>query len=171
MKRKSLALILVFVLLTSALSSCLPFIPSPENSPSDPPSNGVFHRLGMTITLTPEFVDDSPATQFRYVSDTCTVSGYRHNFSEIEVLDGGSFPTIADFANLYNPTPNAHQSLKGTEAIYFEYSQSLGSTSVLCVVYEVEDAFYLFQFVCETYLYESMRDTFFDWAKSVTFDA
>lgn len=172
MKTKLLSLLLVATLLAATLTSCLPFgdLSGLGGGTEEEPSTGVFHRLGMTITLTPDFVDNSKVKQFTYTSDTCTVTGYRHNFSEIEVADGAPFPTIVDFANLYNPTPDSHSALLGTDALYFEYHQTLGNTMVLAVVYEDVDAFYLVQFICETYLYESMRDTFMGWAKTVTFD-
>lgn len=170
MRTKILALLLLCVICAMSLISCLPFGTGEPNPDDNQTSDGVFHRFGMTITLTPDFVDNSKVNYFLYTSESCTVTGYRHNFSEIQVKDGADFPTIVDFANLYNPTPNAHSPLVGTEAIYFEYKESLDNTMVLTVIYEDVDAFYLVQFICEDYLYESMRDTFMDWAKTVTFD-
>ncbi len=172
MKARLLPLFLSLMILLGSLTSCLPFeLPSPEDPDKAPESTGVFHHLGMTITLTPDFVDNSKVKEFVYTSPDCVVDGYCHPFSDIEVKDGYDFPTIVDFANLYNPTPNTHASVPDSEAIYFTYTNSFQSKTTLYVVYEDVDSFYLVRFTCDAYRFEELLPTFFEWARSVTFDA
>ena len=161
--KKLLSLVLVLVLLV-ALVSCGKAQPK------------TFTSSGMSITLTSAF-KENPQEGYTTCYDSAKVAVFvlKESFS---IQPGVENLTLDEYAALVRQS-NASKSpseITTQDGIYsMEYTflnESENQTySYYCTMFKSSDAFWLVQFACKEGDYASYKETFLNWAKTITFDS
>ena len=146
-----------------------------------------FSSNGMTITLTSGFTettqegytacyDSKDVAVFTlkeaFTGQLITVDGASGNIKKDKDLTLNEYAKVVRTANI-SKNPSATKQEDGLT--YFEYTflnEQLNKTySYFCVMYKASDAFWLVQFACLEGKYETLRPSFVEWAKTVSFEA
>ena len=161
--KKLLSLVLALVLMV-ALVSC------GEAQPK------AFTSSGMTITLTTAFKENTQAGYtVCYESSKVAVFILKESFSLQAGVENLTLDEYADLVRQSNASKSPTEIAKQDGFCTMEYNflnESENQTySYYCTMFKGTDAFWLVQFACKEGDYASCKDTFVDWAKTVTFDS
>ena len=135
-----------------------------------------FSAQGMTITLTSAFTETTQEGYTAcYDSKDVAVFALKESFSLMQGMDKWSLQDYAELVLEANKD-RAPQAIKEVEGLTtFEYTflnEQLNKTyTYFCVMYKTSDAFWLVQFACLEGKYETLRPSFVEWAKTVSFEA
>ena len=151
MKKRIVALMCIFVMLTGILTSC--------GGAAKPK---VFSKAGMSITLTEAFTEkvNEEMTAYyesKYVIATCLKEEYA-SFGITE-----DFMTLDEYADTVIEVNNITADVVNEDDLtYFRYDKTVegGDASYLGFVYKTSDAFWLIQFGCETKFFEKDTELF-----------
>lgn len=156
-----IAIALVFTLLLSSLTGCI--FAAKEKT---------FEKAGMTITLTSLFVEKNVASSAAYYeSRSSIVSVIKEEFYLFEQL-GYVIEnlTLDDYAELVIENNHLNASIEkrdGLVSFTFQKQANGKDFSYFAVVFKSSDAFWLFQFGCETKNFDTSLSQFIKWAKTV----
>ena len=161
--KKLVSLILATVLLF-AFASCA------AAQPRD------FSSQGMTITLPGTFKENTQAGYtVCYDSAKVAVFVLKEAFS---MQPGAENLTLDEYAELVrqsnaSKSPSAITKQDGFHSMEYNFlNENENQTySYYCAMFKAADAFWLIQFACKEGDYDSYKDTFADWAKTVKFDS
>jgi len=160
--KKILSALLLVVLTLSALTSCA----------SAKPKEKVFSIEGMKITLTDEFVEKQHVSYTAYYETSkALVVAIQEEFSMLSSLGIDTNISLKEYAELVISS-NKLSNIEVKESdglVCFEHEKELSGKNYVyfSTVYKANDAFWLFQFACEKSEYDSMKNDFIKWAKSV----
>ncbi|MGN0806978.1 MAG: hypothetical protein ACI4MN_00840 [Candidatus Coproplasma sp.] len=131
-----------------------------------------FSKVGMNITLTSEFSEQTIVTQTAYyVSRDSVVTGLKEEFS---LMAGFENYTIEQYTalvinnNALNSTVNTRE---GEDYCWFTYTREVNGKDFfyLATTHKASDAFWLIQFGCDVADESEYTEIFLGWADSVTF--
>ncbi|MCI8331647.1 MAG: hypothetical protein HFE78_02330 [Clostridiales bacterium] len=131
-----------------------------------------FSKEGFTITLTDAFKEQEIATQtVAYVSTKVSVSALKEEKSAFE--DNDLDIDLSDYADLVIAANNLSAEAEEKDGLLcFTYDNSVSGQNFtyLATVFESSDAFWLVQFGCEKDKYDSFKEDFVKYAKTVKVD-
>ncbi len=161
--KKFLSLILAMVLLL-AFASC------GKAQPKE------FSSSGMTVTLTTAFRENTQAGYtVCYESSEVAVFILKESFSIQPGVENLTLDEYADLVRQSNASksPSAIAKQDGFHTMEYDFlnEQENKTYSYYCTMFKGPDAFWLIQFACEEGDYDSYKETFLGWAKTVTFDS
>lgn len=137
-------------------------------------SNVVFSSKGMSITLTEDFVENKEYYGMVYYdSEEAQVYVAKEEFSVLEEKGEKTDFNLEEYANFLLKSISVTAEIKNDEGlVYFEYSKKPENISYnyFVTVHKTDDAFWFFQFSCESSLIGEYRPLFKTWAKTIVFD-
>ncbi len=122
------------------------------------------------ITLTTEFAEDYDDSVYYFGSRDCSVAVYSYHYNEYAQITS---MTEREFLNLHKDNGSFSISAEmkeesGLMVVEERAESSQGDIrSYLTVFIKAEDAFFLFEFGCETDKYPEYRAQFIEWAKTI----
>ena len=133
-----------------------------------------FSAQGMTVTLTDAFKENTQAGYtVCYESSDVAVFILKESFS---IQPGVENLTLDEYAELVRQSnasrsPSAITKQDGFHSMEYTFlnEQENQTYSYFCTMFKGTDAFWLVQFACKEGDYDSYKDTFLGWAKTVTF--
>ncbi len=161
--KKVLTVLLVLTLLLVSLSSCM------KATPKEFASNG------MTITLTNAFREKSvEGYTVCYDSAKVAVLALKESFS---LLQGFENFTLDQYAHMVREANAAKapgeifevEGLVAMEYTFFNESEKQ-DFKYFCTMFKGTDAFWLVQFACKTQDYDNYKNSFVEWAKTISFN-
>lgn len=129
-----------------------------------------FNADEFSITLTTQFAEDSEDGVYYFGSRDCSVAVTVFDFDEYA---GITEMSELEFLNLLksNQAFSASSDLKQVEGLLVVEEQAESNMgdirSYFTVFIKNEEAFYIFEFGCETEKYQEYRYNFIDWAKTI----
>ncbi len=163
--RKNRFIVLVFFFILHMLSGCAD---RSEPVPKD------FSAGGMTITLTDEYEEKTPASLTAYYqTDRSIVSVLREDYSifRAQDIDPETF-TVGDYAELIksrNELDMRQASENGVPTLTYDTESRGKSFTYYTTLYKTSDAFWLIQFASNTEDFEAMKPEFQTFMQSVRF--
>lgn len=137
-------------------------------------SDAVFTSKGMSITLTEDFKENKEYYGMVYYdSEEAQVYVAKEEFSVLEEKGERIDFSLEEYANFLLKSISVTAEIKNDDGlVYFEYSKKPENVSYnyFVTVHKTEDAFWFFQFSCESSLMGEYRPLFNKWAKSIVFD-
>ena len=163
----SLILILAAVFALGACGQTEEAVPT-EVAPKD------FKVSGMTITLTNQFQKaTSEGYTACYETDDVAVFILKETFSLQEGLEDLSLDTYAELVRDSSASKASTTIFKQNGLTCMEYSffseEHDQTYSYFITVYKSSDAFWLVQFACRKESYDTYKNSFLEWGKSVRF--
>lgn len=138
------------------------------------PSEKVFSAKGMSITLTDEFSKEKDYYgMIYYDSEDAQVYIAKEEISVLEEKGEKTNYNLKEYADYLLKTISVTAEVKNENGItFFEYSKKPEdvSYSYFVAVFKTNDAFWYFQFACESQLINEYRPLFKTWAKSIKFE-
>ena len=138
------------------------------------PTEKVFSANGMSITLTDEFSKEKDYYGMLYYdSEEAQVYIAKEEFSVLEEKGERTDYTLKGYADYLLKSISVTAEIKTEEDItIFEYAKKPEdvSYSYFVAVFKTSDAFWYFQFACESDLMNEYRPLFKTWAKSIEFE-
>lgn len=158
--KKFVSLLLTALMLMS-LASCM------QAKPKD------FSAQGMTITLTDAFKENTqPGYTVCYESSDVAVFVLKESFS---LQPGADQLTLDEYAKLVrqsnaSKSPSAVVEQDGFYSMEYTFLNEAENQkyAYFCTMFKGSDAFWLVQFACKEEAYDSQKDTFMTWAKTIT---
>lgn len=134
-----------------------------------------FSSNGMTITLTNEFSQkDEEGFTVCFDSGAIVIFCLREEFQIKNGLFEMSAEDYAQSVREVNADLDTSDVYTKDGYAYIEYDFNnllLGKTfSYYCTVFKTEDAFWMIQFSCEKFAYETFKPKFEGWAKTIVFE-
>lgn len=154
--KKPLSLFLAVILILFAAAGCI-----------SGPKEKSFEKAGMTIVLTDDFVEKEIvfATAY-YESENTIASALKQEF----YLFGDAEITLPEYAQfvIYRNDFNVDiQEKEGLTCFEREIEAHGKDYTFFTTFFKGDDAFWLFEFMCETKNYEELLPSFIKYAKSV----
>lgn len=138
------------------------------------PSEKVFSANGMSITLTDEFSKEKDYYGMLYYdSEEAQVYIAKEEIDVLEEKGEKTDYTLKEYADYLLKSISVTAEIKTEDNItFFEYSKKPEDVSYnyFVAVFKTSDAFWYFQFACESNLLNEYRPLFKTWAKSIKFD-
>lgn len=138
------------------------------------PEEKTFKDNGMSITLTDEFTEkDLVSTTVYFESMDAIVTGLKEEFSTLEAAGLTKDSTVEDYAKAVTTNNQKDSEIKTEDGLtYFTYTSDVNGKTYfyIATVYKSNDAFWLFNFACDSSDQEKFESTFKTWAKSVSFE-
>ena len=158
--KKILSLVLTLVMLVT-FASC------GEANPKN------FSAQGMTVTLTDAFKENTQAGYtVCYESSEVAVFILKESFSLQAGVENLTLDEYADLVRQSNASKSPTEIAKQDGFYTMEYNflnESENQTySYYCTMFKGTDAFWLVQFACKEGDYASYKETFLNWAKTIT---
>lgn len=161
MKKKILYLLLLIVV---AVTGCALLEPEEKT----------FTDKGMSITLTDDFTEkDLVSTTVYFESMDAVVTGLKEEFSTLEEAGLTKDSTVEDYAKVVAYNNKKEDEIKTEDGLtYFTYTSDVNGKTYFYIasMYKSNDAFWLFNFACDSSDQEQFENTFKTWAKSVKFE-
>lgn len=161
MKKKVLYLLLLIVV---AVTGCALLEPEKKT----------FTDKGMSITLTDDFTEkDLVSTTVYFESMDAVVTGLKEEFSTLEEAGLTKDSTVEDYAKAVAYNNKKEDEIKTEDGLtYFTYTSDVNGKTYFYIasMYKSNDAFWLFNFACDSSDQEQFENTFKTWAKSVKFE-
>ena len=130
-----------------------------------------FSKAGMSITLTSDFAETEVVTQTAtYQSKDSVVMALKEEFTLFEELGISSDMTLGEYAELIFQTNAITSTVEEKEGLTcFRYQKEINGKEMtyFAVVEKGSDAYWLFQFSCESKNYEKLEKSFIEWAKTI----
>ena len=142
------------------------------NQPLKGTKEKVFSKAGMEITLTEDFYEkDMAAYTAYYESKTSIVLSIKEEFTIFENAGISTDISLREYAEMVL-TNNVKNNIEVTEKdglTFFEFDKTANGKdfTYFAVVFRGDDAYWLFQFACETKNYDKLSKDFIAYAKSV----
>lgn len=135
-----------------------------------------FSSSGMTITLTNAFRENTQAGYtVCYDSSDVAVFILKESFSMQPGVENLALEEYAELVRQSNASKSPSATVKQDGFYVMEYdflNEAENQTySYYCTMFKGPDAFWLVQFACKEGVYDSHKDTFLEWAKTVSFDS
>ena len=135
-----------------------------------------FSAQGMSLTLTSAFKENTQAGYtVCYESSKVAVFILKESFSLQPGLENLMLDEYAELVRQSNASksPSAIEKQDGFHSMEYDFlnEKENQTYSYFCSMFKGPDAFWLVQFACKDGDYDAYRDTFMDWAKTVTFDS
>lgn len=161
--KKLLSLILAMTLLL-AFTSCATAQPKE------------FSSSGITLTLTNAFKENTQAGYtVCYDSAKAAVFILKESFSIQAGIENMTLDEYAELVRQSNASksPSAIETQDGFRTMEYDFlNETENQTySYYCTMFKGPDAFWLVQFACKKGDYDSYKETFLEWAKTVSFDS
>ncbi len=144
--------------------------------PSCSDDGKTFSKAGMSITLTDDFIENdyyNLTAHYEMEEEDVTVSAAKEEFSAIKEA-GDDISSKEEYASVIMKDNDIDTGLLESEdgLTYFVFRKTPYDTEYVyyAFVFETEDAFWLFQFGCESESEDDYRDSFMKWAGSIRFD-
>lgn len=161
MKKKVLYLLLLIVV---AVTGCALLEPEEKT----------FTDKGMSITLTDDFTEkDLVSTTVYFESMDAVVTGLKEEFSTLEEAGLTKDSIVEDYAKAVAYNNKKEDEIKTEDGLtYFTYTSDVNGKTYFYIasMYKSNDAFWLFNFACDSSDQEQFENTFKTWAKSVKFE-
>ena len=162
--------VIIIVVIVAAVTFALSFI---GNLAQGDPKEKAFSKEGMTITLTDNFHEkDYLAYTAFYESQTSFVFVIKEDFSLFEEAGIPTDISLYEYSDIIAKSNNTDLVIKEKDGlVYYEYdykAENGKEISYFVVLYRGEDAYWIFNFACESKNYEKLSGDFLKWAKSVT---
>lgn len=137
-------------------------------------SDKVFSSKGMSITLTDEFKENKEYYGMAYYdSEEAQVYVAKEEISVLEEKGEETDFDLKEYADYLLKSISVTAEIKTQDGItYFEYSKKPDNIkyNYFVSVYKTDDAFWFFQFSCQSDKISEYRPLFVKWSKSVFFD-
>ena len=161
MKKKVLYLLILLII---GVTGCSLLEPEEKN----------FKNNGVSITLTDDFTEkDLVSTTVYFESMDAIVTGLKEEFNTLEAAGLTKDSTIEDYAKAVTTNNQKDSEIKTEDGLtYFTYTSDVNGKTYfyMATMYKSSDAFWLFNFACDSSDQEKFEGTFKTWAKSVKFE-
>ena len=131
-----------------------------------------FSKAGMSITLTDDFTEQDIVSQTAvYASAKHIVMALKEEYALFEEL--GDSLSLQEYAQLVCQNNDLTADIEEKDGLVcFEYENEANGRdfAYFAVVQKGTDAYWLFQFSCDSSNYEDSKEQFIDWAKTIRFE-
>ena len=131
-----------------------------------------FTKAGMTITLTDDFVEQDIVSQTAvYSSAKHIVMALKEEYALFEEIGDGL--SLQEYAQLVCENNDLTADVEEKDGLVcFEYENQANGRdfTYFAVVQKGTDAYWLFQFSCDSSNYEDSKEQFINWAKTIRFE-
>ena len=131
-----------------------------------------FSKAGMSITLTDDFTEQDIVSQTAvYASAKHIVMALKEEYALFEEI--GDSLSLQEYAQLVCQNNDLTADIEEKDGLVcFEYENEANGRdfAYFAVVQKGTDAYWLFQFSCDSSNYEDSKEQFIDWAKTIRFE-
>lgn len=132
----------------------------------------VFSKAGMSITLTEDFKEQDIVSQTAvYASAKYIVMALKEEYRLFEEI--GDSLSLEEYAQLVFENNQINADIEEKDGlVYFTYENEANGRdfTYFAVVMKGPDAYWMFQFACDSSQYEDSQEQFVRWAKTVEFE-